>query len=118
MTSAHSGIWIRGMNRNTVIIDGQKKPGNGIEIFKTDNVSVENLTVRNFDTGCDDCGNEIWWNGGAGSGKIGASGWFGSYLTAYDTGLNGGYGIFTGNGQNGSWENIYARRASTTPVCT
>ena len=64
--------------------------------------------MRNFDTGCDDCGNEIWWNGGAGSGKIGASGWFGSYLTAYDTGLNGGYGIFTGNEENGTWENIYA----------
>ncbi len=31
VTSAQSGIWIRGMNRNTVIIDGQHKAGNGIE---------------------------------------------------------------------------------------
>ena len=108
VTSAQSGIWIRGMNRNTVILDGQNKPGNGIEIYKTNNVYVENLTVRNFDTGCDHCGNEIWWNGGADSGKIGATGWYGSYLTAYDTGLNGGYGIFTGNEEHGSWENIYA----------
>ena len=108
VTSAQSGIWIRGMNRNTVIIDGQNKPGNGIEIYKTDNVWVENLTVRNFDTGCTECGNEIWWNGGSGSNKIGASGWYGSYLTAYDTGLHGSYGIFTDNEEKGSFENIYA----------
>jgi hypothetical protein len=65
--------------------------------------------VRNFDTGSEcDCGNEIWWNGGADSGKIGAHGWWGSYLTAYDTGLNGGYGIFTDNEIEGAWDNIYA----------
>ena len=40
--------------------------------------------------------------------KSGAHGWFGSYLTAYDTGLNGGYGIFTNNETEGEWENIYA----------
>jgi hypothetical protein len=108
VTSAQSGIWIRGMDRNKVILDGQNKPGNGIEIYKANNVYVENLTVRNFDTGCENCGNEIWWNGGSGSGKIGAYGWYGSYLTAYDTGLHGGYGIFTGNEQGGSFENIYA----------
>jgi hypothetical protein len=108
VTSAQSGIWIRGMNRNTVIVDGQNKPGNGIEIEKANNVWVENLTVRNFDTGCENCGNEIWWNGGAGSGKVGAHGWFGAYLTTYDTGLNGSYGIFTGNETEGSWDNIYA----------
>jgi hypothetical protein len=108
VTEKQSGIWIRGMNRNTVIIDGQNKPGNGIEILKANDVWVENLTVKNFDTGCENCGNEIWWNGGAGSAKIGAHGWFGAYLTAYDTGLNGGYGLFTGNETEGSWNNIYA----------
>jgi hypothetical protein len=112
VTSAQSGIWIRGMNRNSVIIDGQHKAGNGIEIEEANNVWVENLTVRNFDQsgtcGDEECGNEIWWNGGAESGKIGAHGWYGAYLTAYDTGLLGGYGIFTGNETEGSWENIYA----------
>jgi hypothetical protein len=112
VTSAQSEIWIRGMNRNTVIIDGQHKAGNGIEIDEANDVWVENLTVRNFDQsescGDEDCGNEIWWNGGAESGKIGAHGWYGSYLTAYDTGLLGGYGIFTNNEVEGSWENIYA----------
>ena len=109
VTSAHSGIWIRGMNRNKVILDGRNKTGNGIEIYEANNVWVENLTARNFDTGPEcDCGNEIWWNGGAGSNKVNAHGWYGSYLTAYDTGLNGGYGIFTNNETKGSWENIYA----------
>jgi hypothetical protein len=112
VTSAHSGIWIRGMNRNTVIVDGQHKVGNGIEVYKASNVWVENLTVRNFEFGpsCPDeeCGNDIWWNGGSDSGKIGAHGWYGSYLTAYDTGLTGGYGIFTNNETTGSWSNIYA----------
>ena len=57
VTSAQSGIWIRGMNRNSVLLDGQSKPGNGIEIYKANNVWVDNLTVRNFDTGCENCGN-------------------------------------------------------------
>ncbi|MFZ2050444.1 MAG: hypothetical protein WAU69_05870 [Solirubrobacteraceae bacterium] len=112
VSAAQSGIWIRGINRNTVIIDGQHKVANGIEIDQANDVWVENLTVRNFDfgPGCPDeeCGNEIWWNGGSGSGKIGAHGWYGSYLTAYDTGLYGGYGIFTDNEVEGSWKDIYA----------
>ncbi len=112
VTSAQSGIWIRGMNRNKVIIDGRNTTGNGIDIYKANDVWVENLTVRNFDTGkgcpVEECGNEIWWDGGSGTGKVGAHGWWGSYLTTYDTGLNGGYGIFTQNETEGSWDNIYA----------
>jgi uncharacterized protein DUF1565 len=110
----HSGIWIRGMDRNTVILDGRHEPApggsNGIEVFKTSNVWIENLTARNFDRATPEGpgGNEIWWNGGEGSGKIGAHGWYGRYLTAYDDGLNGGYGIFTNNEKEGEWENIYA----------
>jgi hypothetical protein len=113
VTSAHSGIWIRGMNRNTVVIDGQHKVGNGIDIYKANDVWVENLTVRNFEfgEGCavEECGNDIWWNGGSGSGKIGAHGWYGNYLTAYESeGLKGGYGIFTGNETEGEYDHIYA----------
>jgi hypothetical protein len=102
------------MNRNTVVIDGQHKADNGIEIKLANEVWVENLTVKNFDSGpgCPpangECGNEIWWTGGKDSGRVGAHGWFGSYLTAYDTGLNGGYGLFTQNETEGSWNNIYA----------
>jgi Protein of unknown function (DUF1565) len=115
VTHAHSGIYIRGMDRNTVVLDGEHKvPGpqgaNGIEVLKADNVWIENLTVRDYDRASPDGsgGNEIWWNGGAESEKIGAHGWWGKYLTAYDTGLNGGYGIFTNNEKEGAWENVYA----------
>ena len=69
VTSAQTGIRIRGMDRNKVILDGKKKPGNGIEVYKANNVWVDTLTVRNFDTGCENCGNGIWWNGGSGSAK-------------------------------------------------
>lgn len=114
VTSEHSGIHIRGMNRNTVIVDGQHKAGpegaNGIEVFKTNNVSIENLTVRNFDRATTDGenGNEVWWNGGDETGKIGAHKWFGNYLTTYDDGLLGGYGLFASNSVKGSLENSYA----------
>jgi hypothetical protein len=118
------GLHIRGMNRNTVILDGKHEdvPGgrNGIEVFKTNKVSIENLTVRNFDRSesSGSNGNEIWWNGGDGTGKIGAEGWHGAYLTAYDSptgcaqetcaGLYGGYGLFVSNSIKGSMENVYA----------
>jgi hypothetical protein len=101
------GIHLRGMNRNTVIVDGTKRTAaapcssdkkdqtlgpvedghhvgrNGIEIWKASCVSVQNLTVCNFlTTPSGDAGNEIWWNGGDGSGKIGMHAYLGSNLTA------------------------------------
>jgi hypothetical protein len=108
------GLHIRGMDRNGVIIDGQHETSpsgrNGIEVFKTSNVSIENLTVKNFDRATRDGnnGNEIWWNGGDGTGVIGAEGWHGAYLTAYDTGLLGGYGLFVSNSVQGGMEDVYA----------
>ena len=114
VTSAHSGIHIRGMNRNTVILDGKGEaaPGgsNGIEVLKSNNVSIENMTARNYDRPEPDGpeGNAFYWDGGEDSEKIGAHGWIGKYLTAYDTTLNGGYGIFTQNEKEGEWENVYA----------
>lgn len=109
------GIWIRGMDRNTVILDGQHKvPGvqgaNGIEVHRANNVYIENLTARNFDRATPDGegGNEIWWNGGEDSRHVGPHGWWGRYLTTYDDGLLGGYGIFTNNEVEGEWNNIYA----------
>jgi len=110
----HSRIWIRGMDRNGVIVDGtginNPAGANGIEVYKDNNVYIENLTVRNFERASlnGPGGNEIWWNGGEGSGRVGPHGWWGKYLTAYDTGLDGGYGIFTNNESEGEWENIYA----------
>ena len=62
-------------------------------------------------------GNEIWWDGGDGTGKIGLNGYEGSYLTATDTfngAVSGGsafgnYGIFSSGSQGpGVWNQTYA----------
>jgi hypothetical protein len=111
ITIRKRNIHLRGLNRNTVIVDGGHAKGvNGIEVVKANNVWIENLTVRNFDRAERDGedGNQIWWNGGDESGKVGASGWYGNYLTTYDDGLLGGYGLFTSNSVNGRWDHVYA----------
>ncbi len=100
-----AGVWIskpdlhiRGMNRNSVIIDGSNgsaahpcpsaaakqdfTPRDGIVVWKASGVTLQNLTVCDYLTGPSGHGNEIWWNGGDGSGKIGLGAYFGSYLTA------------------------------------
>jgi hypothetical protein len=102
-----SGLWLRGMNRNSVWIDGTKpgssrcssadsaqdfgpndsdgKPGgrNGILVYKARGVVVENLSVCNFLNGDSGGGNEIWWDGGQSTGTQSSLGvWWGSYLTA------------------------------------
>lgn len=97
-------VHLRGMDRNSVVVDGTNPSSsgrcspapsdqnslngegrNGILIWKANNVSVDNLTVCNFLAGSGNAGNGIWWNGGAGSGSIGLSGYSGSYLTATST---------------------------------
>jgi hypothetical protein len=104
------GLHLRGMDRNGVVVDGQHQVGDGIVVSKTDNVTIENLTVHDFDrVSVDgDHGNQIWWNGGDGSGQIGLHDWTGSYLTAYSTDLLGGYGIFVSNSVSGSMDQVYA----------
>jgi len=134
-----SDIHLRGMDRSSVIVDGTKagsptpcgadpseqSPGvvgsngkaagrNGIVVWKADNVSIENLTACNFLSGAGDAGNQIWWNGGDGSGLIGQHGYTGRYLTATSTYYGGQatasqYGIFSSNSRGpGSWDQIYA----------
>ena len=126
-------IYIRGMNRNTVVVDGTKPgsprcsnkkadqnfgPGgsqplglNGIMVWKADNVWVQNLTACNFLSGGGDAGNEIWWNGG--KGKIGGHGLLGTYLTTTSTYFKGertaaAYGVFTSAWTGGTFDQIYA----------
>jgi hypothetical protein len=130
---------LRGMNRNKVVIDGTR-PGsgqcsskqaaqnfgpaatggalglNGVVVWKADNVWVQNLTACNFlggSGGDGQTGNEIWWNGGADSGKIGGWGFQGSYLTATSTYFKdeataAQYGIFSSNWNGGTWDQTYA----------
>jgi hypothetical protein len=114
--SQNEGIFIRGMDRNSVILDGKNihpaGGANGIEVLHTNEIWIENMTVANFERASLDGGggNEIFWNGKVPTGqeKIGAHGWFGNYLTAYAEGFNGGYGIFTKDEKKGEWDNIYA----------
>ena len=54
-------------------------------VWKAANVWVQNLTSCNFLSGKGDAGNEIWWNGGDSSGKIGGHSYYGSYLSATNT---------------------------------
>jgi hypothetical protein len=93
---------LRGIDRNTVVVDGAHEHGNGITI-EADDVSIENLTVRNFDRGSrndDGTGIEVLWRR--------VHGWRGSYLTAYDDGLRGGYGFWASGSVAGELANIYA----------
>lgn len=95
-------LHLRGLDRNRVIVDGRHRKGsNGIEV-RADGVWLENLTVRNFDRATPNAGdgNEVWW--------YEAHGWHGNYLTVYDTGLLGGYGLFAERSAGGEWNQIYA----------
>ena len=136
---ATADLHLRGMNRNTVVIDGTK-PGspqcsnktadqtfgpnlggspaglNGVMVWKADNVTVQNMTVCNFlggSGGDGQTGNEIWWNGGANSGKVGGWGFTGTYLNATSTYYGSEttaaqYGIFSSDWSGGIWNNTYA----------
>jgi hypothetical protein len=127
-------IHLRGLDRNGVVVDGTK-PGspkcssavgnqdfgpnglgrNGVEVFKADGVSVENITACNFLDGSGGGGNEIWFNGGDGSGQVGMGPFRGDYLSATSTFYGGSsapagtYGIFTSNsGGPGVIDHSYA----------
>jgi hypothetical protein len=134
-------LHLRGMNRNGVTVDGTK-PGssrcsrkagaqdfgvaqngsrigrNGIVAYKASGVSIENLTVCNFLVGGGENGNEIWWNGGDGSGLIGMGAFKGAYLNATSTFYNGdetaaSYGLFASNSRGpGVWNQTYASNFS------
>jgi hypothetical protein len=102
-------VHLRGINRNGVILDGRHKVGNGI-VVHANGVWIENLTVRNFDRRTREDskdGNEIWWGEDKGN-KITLHGWWGQYLTAYDTGLLGGYGLFASHSVDGFFKHVYA----------
>jgi hypothetical protein len=166
-----ANVWIVGMNRDSVVIDGTKSgpacstnprdqvygptayaPGpyssqspyrrsdsyeglNGVMMWKAAGTWVENLTVCNFLDGSGGAGagsgNEIWWNGGAGSGHVFVDrlgGYVGRYLTATSTffapshnpydpdpaaagnpeASAATYGIFSSDWDGGLWDETYA----------
>jgi Right handed beta helix region len=114
-----AGIHLRGMDRNHVIVDGtnggdpqpcSENPDlqdftgrNGVEVFEVGGTSVENLTVCNYlQNASGKGGNEIWFNGGDGTGKQNLGTFSGNYLTATTTYFDrtkpsASYGIFVSN---------------------
>jgi hypothetical protein len=120
-------LHIRGMDRNSVVIDGTKAGApqcspaaadqdlgaadpagqpmgrNGIVVFKASGSVVENLSACNFLTGSSGGGNAIWWDGGGSTGTQGLGRFWGSYLSATSTfyqsadGPLGSYGIYASN---------------------
>jgi hypothetical protein len=137
------GIHIRGMDRNGVVLDGTKPRTplcsssaadqnlgpldteghptgrNGLEVFKAEGVSVENLSACNFLSGSRGGGNELWFNGGDGSGKQELGSWRGAFLSATSTYYEGNskpfvsYGIFTSNTFGpGLFTQVYANNSA------
>src|SRR5262245_53264426 len=83
-------IVIRGVDRNTTILDGDLRLDNGIHVF-ADGVAIENMTARRYAT------NGFFWDG--------VTGYRGSYLTAYN---NGDYGIYSFASVSGQFDHSYA----------
>src|SRR5262249_58747773 len=67
------------------VVGGTPAGRNGIEVFEVDGVSIENLTTCNFLTGSYGGGNQIWWNGGDGTGTVNLNGYHGADLPAAAT---------------------------------
>ena len=131
-------IWIRGMDRDEVVLDGTKAGAspcssaqadqdfgpldsngltsgrNGLVVFKASGVSVENLTACNFIAGDLTPADEIWFDGGGSTGVQQIGSWRGAYLSATST-YNGGpdhstqYGLYASNTYGpGLFTQVYA----------
>jgi len=84
-------LTIRGLDRNTVVLDGEFELDNGIRVLGATGVAVENMTAQNY------TGNGFFWTG--------VEGYRGSYLTAYRT---GDYGVYAFDSVKGQFDHIYA----------
>ncbi len=137
-------IWIRGMDRNTVVLDGTNPgapqcssaaadqnigPANqgrqGIQVYEVNGVSVENMTVCNFLSApqAGSGGNEIWWNGGHETGTFNMGSWRGAYLSATSTyyesttAPTATYGLFANNTYGpGLFTQVYANNQSDSAI--
>jgi hypothetical protein len=110
-------IHVRGLDRNGVVLDGTRAGSaqcsnvaadqgaagrNGIEVFEASGVTLENFTACNFLAGGEG-GNQIWWNGGDGTGTRNLAAFGGAYLSATSTFWQSAqapraeYGIFVSN---------------------
>lgn len=83
-------LTLRGVDRNSVILDGKFELGTGIMVGGN-GVAVENMTARNYTL------NGFFWTA--------VRGFRASYLTAYN---NGDYGIYAFGSTDGLFEHSYA----------
>jgi hypothetical protein len=134
-------IHLRGMNRNTVMIDGTKAGSpqcssqeadqnfgpaegdgylgnNGVVVYKANGVHLQNFSTCNF-LGNHSGGDSIWFDGGGASGKQELGSWSGSFLSATSTYWAGvekpstKYGLYTSNTYGrGAFSQTYANNMS------
>lgn len=89
-----AGITIRGVDRNTVVFDGEDKRNNAIEV-EADGVTLENMTAHSY------VENGFYWDG--------VEGFAGRYLTVWNVGL---YGIYAIESRDGVMEHSYVSGAA------
>jgi len=82
---------LRGIDRNTVILDGTFQFENGVRVLGAKGVAVENMTARNYTN------NGFFWTG--------VEGYRGSYLTSFRT---GNYGLYAFDSTKGQFDHSYA----------
>ena len=85
-----NNIIIRGLDRNTVILDGNFELDNGIRVVGANGVALENMTAMNYTK------NGFFWTG--------VTGFRGDYLTAW---RNGDYGVYVFDSVGGVIDNSY-----------
>ena len=90
VTVETENLTIRGIDRNTTVLDGEFKKDNGIRVVGANGVAIENLTARNYTR------NGFFWTG--------VTGYRGSYLTAF---RNGDYGIYAFLSYKGQLDHSY-----------
>ncbi len=97
---------IRGIDRNTVILDGEASDTleNGFLIVGN-GVAVENLTVRNY------VRNGIFFTGDYANDFF-VDGWRASYVTVHNV---GDYGVYAFNAVNGQIDNSFGAAAADSP---
>jgi len=88
------GITIRGVDRNTVVFDGEQIRANAIEV-EADRVTLENLSAHDY------VENGFYWDG--------VAGFAGRYLTVWNVGL---YAIYAIQSRSGTIEQSYASGAA------
>ena len=84
-------LTLRGTDRNTVILDGQFTLENGVRVLGADDVTVQNMTARNYTN------NGFFWTG--------VPGYHGAYITSYRT---GNYGIYAFDSVDGQFDHTFA----------